>query len=143
MRIELQLAVASQQDFEDGKDQGGIQFENRIPIVRLEAKRRDAGGGRKTFEKLRVGELLDAHQVDDQVRAQVCRQAGNQVPHEIIVELMDGPQLRLGNAVGTPEVEQSRPLGTRALRLAALDILKDRIDFLLTELSCHGLIYAM
>ena len=47
------------------------------------------------------------------------------------MELVNGSQLGLGDAIRAPEIEQSGSPGSGALRLPPLDILKYRVDFLL------------
>src|ERR1035438_3998111 len=99
------LAGAAQEHFKDGKDQGGVQFEDRVAIVRAQAERNHAGGGGKAVEEFGVRELFDADQVDGEIGAQVGGEAGNEVADEGVVEQVDGADLGFGNAVGAAEIE--------------------------------------
>jgi hypothetical protein len=51
--------------------------------------------------------------------------------YEGLVQLVNGPQLGLGDAVGTAEVEWCHLRRRRVLRLARRDLVEQRIDFLL------------
>src|SRR5216684_3420152 len=89
-----------------------------LSLKPYEAERGDAGGRGQAFQELRIGELLHADQIDGQVRAQVGRQAGSEVAHEIVMQQMDGAQLRFGDPVQAPEIEADALAGGGVVALA-------------------------
>ena len=54
------LAVAPEQNLDDGKDQRWVQLQNGVPFVRLHAHRNDARGRRQTAQKLGIREMIDS-----------------------------------------------------------------------------------
>src|SRR5205823_1783496 len=85
VRAELQLAIASQQDFQNGKNERRIQFQNSIPVIWFQPQRGNARGRRQAFEKFRIGQLLDTYQIDYDVRSQIRRKARYEVTHKVVV----------------------------------------------------------
>ena len=127
------FARAPQQHLQNGKDQRRVQFQHAVAVVGAQPQRDHAGGRRQAVQKLGVGELLDAHQVDRQVGPQIGRKAGDQVAHEGVVQQVDGADLRLGDAVRPAEIE----LDGGGFALPVLHVLKDRVDFLLRKLPAQ------
>ena len=81
--------------------------------------------------------MLHAHKVHDHVGPQIGRKTGRQCANEAIVQLVDGPQLRLGYAIRPAEVECNRALASGPVGAAVPLALRYVVHFLLTKLGRH------
>src|SRR5277367_995997 len=99
----------------------------------MKTERDNTGRRGEALQELRIGQLLHTHQVHNQIRPQISRQARNKAAYEVVVEEMDRPKLGLGDAVRAAKIERDR-LSLRIHPFAGRETVEKRVNLLLRQL---------